>query len=143
MEYLVFLTVVLLFSGVCALVVARGSRRRAQGVAVGDQSGRSGTNDLQALRKRIDARDGQGSFGRWVDALVTPKRTVDDDPEYRRRAQESLRTLLEDRYGGAATRAAGSPRKGRSADGSIERTVGGPAPRRDRGIKGVRTPWGW
>ena len=41
-----------------------------------------------------------GGLRRWVDHLIAEKRTIEDET-YRKRRQDSLRALLEDRYGRA------------------------------------------
>jgi hypothetical protein len=43
---------------------------------------------------------GHGGLRRWVDHLIAEKRTIEDET-YRKRRQDSLRALLEDRYGRA------------------------------------------
>lgn len=110
-----------------------------------------------------------GSFQHWVDRLVREKRTVEDS-DYRLRRSASLRALLEDRYGRAVE--PGSQhyekvRPPRLRDPSLPhdqqdnfpsgktgqimnkltRQHGQPVStgsrRGRRGLKEVKTPWGW
>ena len=155
LEYLVFLTVVLVVVGLCVLVAVSVSRRPA---------GWNATDgiDLKVLRRRIDGRSGHATpwgwpgarnesssarhaaddgltdaLGRWVEAVLAQKRTVDDDPDFQRRQQASIRALVEDRYGG------GRGSTPRSRNDSLRADVR-PAPSRNRAIGSqVKTPWGW
>jgi hypothetical protein len=109
----------------------------------------SGTRPPQAV---------SGSLQRWVERLVSEKRTVEDQ-EYMLKKDASLRALLEDRYGQASKiRINGS---GRSADkaaavnGESRSTATGTnghlpeetnlaAENAGRGpIRDIKTPWGW
>jgi hypothetical protein len=70
---------------------------------------------------------------------VAQKRTVEEDADYRIRTHDSLRTLMEDRYGGRVARSSGSN------DHETPDRRAAPATRRPggRGVTGVKTPWGW
>ena len=109
MEYLLFLSVVLLVLGLCGLLLLYGGRRKARGIRAGADNGRSAANDLHSLRRRIGKRSEQATpwgwpggtgdgpvahrdrrgeglpmtRGRWVDSLVGLQGLVDDDADYR------------------------------------------------------------
>jgi hypothetical protein len=111
--------------------------------------------------------DSEGSLGRWVDRLISEKRTVQDEA-YRLRKESSMRALLEDRYGRPvqATEVPYrkvAPPKLRDPDlphdqmdnfpsGRGERIMSqlqkqprtiAPAKLRPSDLKDVKRPWGW
>ena len=164
MDYLVFLTAVLLILALCGLLLFLGARRaRANGFR--PASARADTSNPQdpwrpvsrsntgvaprasarsrggaALTRPGDRDEGLGdALGRWVDSLVAQKRTVEEDADYRVRTHDSLRVLLEDRYGRRVSRSSGS------ADHEAPERRDAPHGGRPggRGVTGVKTPWGW
>ncbi|MBT8057108.1 MAG: hypothetical protein KJO72_09265 [Gammaproteobacteria bacterium] len=97
------------------------------------------------------------SLHRWVDRLVSEKRTVEDQ-EYVLKKDASLRALLEDRYGQASKiRINGSGRSVGRAPVNGESRSTPPGTNGDRAeetdtaaehgrrapIRDVKTPWGW
>jgi len=146
LEYVVFLLVVACVVGTLYLLAMRGARRTERRRAPAGRPRVMGANDLQALRGRVGrhsrrvsppgdpissvARRGvpaqpvNGAVARWADTLLARKRTVDEDPEHRRRAQASVRAMVEDRFGG----------QGRRPDEATADARPG---------AGLRTPWGW
>lgn len=113
----------------------------------------------------------QGALRRWVDQLIAEKRTVQDE-SYMRRREDSLRALLEDRYGRSVKATEMTYRKVKPPllrdpsephdqmdnfpSGKTDQIVSGldkqpDAPKRtvDRplrktgSLKEVKTPWGW
>ena len=169
MEYLLFLSVVLLVLGLCGLLLHYGGRRKAKGIRAGADNGRSAANDLHALRRRIGKRSEQATpwgwpggtvggpvanrdrwgeglpmtLGRWVDSLVVQKRTVDDDPDYRIRTHASIRALVEDRYGRQTTRPRDSEGSSNAANDPASTRAVSSEPRVRPGAQGIKTPWGW
>jgi hypothetical protein len=164
LEYLVFLAAVLLILALCGLLLFLGARRaRGNGVQPGKPradarssqgpwrpASRSNTSVAPRasarsrggapLTRRGDRDEGLGdALGRWVDSLVAQKRTVEEDADYRVRTHDSLRVLLEDRYGSRVSRSSGS------ADHEAPERRDAPHAGRPggRGVTGVKTPWGW
>ena len=88
--------------------------------------------------KAAEDRTVSETLHRFVDHLITEKQTVEDS-EYLLKRNESLRLLMEDRYG--MSRRVGS--------GSVKTKKNTPGPEgnslvlEQREMKDVRTPWGW
>ena len=118
--------------------------------------------EASALPDEMGAASTSGvsdSLQRWVDRLVSEKRTVEDQ-EYMRKKDASLRALLEDRYGNAsrirvngkpAGRAPNASPEGNGEPGAErlrangyggEKAVPNEPGKRSR-IRDVKTPWGW
>lgn len=88
--------------------------------------------------KAAEDRTVSETLHRFVDHLITEKQTV-EDIEYLLKRNESLRSLMEDRYG-----------MSRSGEyGLVKTTKNAPGPEgfsiiaETRDLKEVRTPWGW
>ena len=112
-----------------------------------------------------------GGLRRWVDHLISEKRTIQDE-SYRKRREDSLRALLEDRYGRAVKPSEMTYRKVKPPllrdpslpydqmdnfpSGRVDQIASGldrqpDGPRGDQevrlrktgSLKEIKTPWGW
>lgn len=87
-----------------------------------------------------DERSVSDSLQRFVDHLMVEKQTV-EDRNYVQRKNESLRSMMEDRYGPSGKSANGygkSESKKKPAD-----FAGSPIVVDRKSLHEVRTPWGW
>lgn len=165
MEYVVFLACVLAIALLCGAVLRSVSVRRAPqrqsdasrrtSITMARDAARTRHGGVpwgwpdggRRLPRRPNRAGGRSSDatgrGEWVDQLLAQKRTV-DDPEYRDRARQSLRALVEDRYGGSA------PARRRQEGGRDQRSgrtslavgeANGAAP--IRSLSKLKSPWGW
>lgn len=103
-------------------------------------------------------RSAPNSLHRWVDRLVSEKRTT-EDRDYRMKKDASLRALLEDRYGRASKMQVNGGGGDDGADpgseivspapptmrgkGSGDRLAAPQSLRTRRSGREVKTPWGW
>ena len=88
--------------------------------------------------KAAEDHDLSETLHRFVDHLITEKQTV-EDREYLFKRDESLRLLIEDRYGKSVGGGSSSAQTKKNAPGSGGITIIA----EQRKLKEIRTPWGW
>jgi hypothetical protein len=85
--------------------------------------------------KASEDHDLSETLHRFVDHLIAEKQTV-EDRGYLLKRDESLRLLIEDRYGKSVGSGSGSAHTKKNAAGI-------PIVVKQRELKEIRTPWGW
>jgi hypothetical protein len=95
---------------------------------------------MNGRRPHSNGNNGAGGrssgLQRWVDGLISEKRTVDDET-YLSRRDEAIRALLEDRYGRRVRPTPG--RQGRDPQADWRIAVGDDS----RVPSDLKSPWGW
>lgn len=95
-------------------------------------------NDLRTQAR--DDRSVSDTLQRFVDHLVVEKQTI-EDRNYVQRRNESLRSLVEDRYGPSRKNANGYGKSGSKKEPTD--LAGSPIVVDRNSLHEVRTPWGW
>ena len=95
-------------------------------------------NDLRT--RAVDERTVSDTLQRFVDHLIVEKQTV-EDRNYEQKRNESLRSLVEDRYGPSKNNANGHGKSGSKKEPTD--LAGSPIVVARSSLHEVRTPWGW
>ena len=164
MEYVTYILICSVILGVCYLLFRRSddlplsgkSMDRIAQTASPDESQHAPDDSLASADSRLNVPTPWGwpgnqgvpmraedhkvseSLHRFVDHLLAEKQTV-ETREYVLKNTDSIRMLIEDRYGRSAKR----PLQKQQTDSTSSEPRGGPSPRVKSQLHEVRTPWGW